>query len=695
MIMKLNFFKSLMLVFLLGCVHLACAQSTYKWDANAWMAENGDYGININTEDNQFTTAKYNWGCCSVVNSSAYKLPKRQTFLVMKGVNIASDSNNPKLSTFNGVAVDKKMNVVGTTVAYYDITDYLPTETDFFGNVSINGQTKIFIDQPAEGHTTITSIEMVSADLLDAASAIDTDIELLGGSPVKYGDDIATGRTLAAADGEFKKTLTFTQATTNGDMGIKIKNIKQQLNSSDMFLVIESDNNALNTNSRIKLRNLTAGGTKYENNTGGCYLKGKEVSPGHYLDIHSFYKGSDNSSTLLNKWATTPTMDITEATLYINNSNGTTVNIYRLGLYNLSEIMQMYGLSGEKWQYTMTNEGRLDVEIHPNAIVNEIKVNGSYGTANTNTTAYAAQMIRSMGVLPANYTKINLRDKFSFKTDETPCNEDVFVDMPSTITTIELRDTAVCYLPTTNTNIYYYNNTSQQKYFAFKENSIEVPIQNGTSGGNWTSLTRTFKAGYNSLCVPFNKLQVTLLPAGLTVYKLSAYNSSTGEVTFTKVTENESANTKNVPYIVHAEKAGTYVLLGRDPEKDFTSSYYKAQQGDLKFVGSYVNKVPDGDYASTINYGITADAARLARMGAETKTALYRAFIAVPASANVAPLVLSFSDDDITDIVTPEAVDGLGVMGGDKVYNLSGVQMQEGNLPRGIYVKNGRKFIIK
>ena len=693
--MKLNFFKSLMLVFLLGCVHLACAQSTYKWDANAWMAENGDYGININLEDNQFSTTKYNWGCCSVVNSSAYKLPKRQTFLVMKGVNIASDSNNPKLSTFNGAAVDKKMNVVGTTLAYYDITDYLPSETDFFGNVSINGQTKIFIDQPAEGHTTITSIELVAADFLDAASIMDTDVELLGGSPVKYGDDIATNRSLTAADGEFKKTLTFTQATTNNDMGIKIKNIKQQLNSSDMFLVIESDNNALNTNSFIKLRNMTAGGTKYENNGGGCYLKGKEVSPGHYLDIHSFYKGSDNSSSLLNRWATTPTMDITEATLYINNSNGTTVNIYRLGLYNLSEIMQMYCLSGEKWQYTMTNEGRLDVEIHPNAIVNEIKVNKDYGTANTNTTAYAAQVIRSMGVLPANYTKINLRDKFSFKTDETPCNEDVFVDMPSTITTIELRDTAVCYLPTANTNIYYYDKSSQQKYFAFKENSIEVPTQNGTSGGNWTSLTRTFKAGYNSLCVPFNKLQVTLLPAGLTVYKLSAYNSGTGELTFTKVTANESANTKNVPYIVHAEKAGTYVLLGRDPEKDFTSSYYKVQQGDLKFVGSYVNKVPDGEYASTINYGITADGKRLAKMGAETKTALYRAFIAVPAGGNVAPLVLSFNDDGFTDIVSPEVVDGLDVMYDDKVYNLNGVQMQGNNLPRGIYVKNGRKFIVK
>lgn len=687
--MKQKLLNLFVLVLLLGSVNLAWSQSTYKWVASEWSPEGG-YEISINTEDNQFTTTKYNWGCCSVVNSSAYKLPKRQTFLVVKGENITSDSNNPKLSTFNGASVDMKMNVVGTTLAYYDITDYLPSETDFFGNVSIDGQTKIYIDEPAEGNTTITSIELVAADLLDAASIMDTDIELLGGSPVKYGDDIATDRTLAAADGEFKKTLTFTQATANGDMGIRIKNIKQQLNSSDMFLVIESDNSALNTNSRIKLRNLTAGGTKYENNGGGCYVKGKEVSPGHYLDIHSFYKGSDNSSSLLNRWATTPTMDITEATLYINNSNGTTVNIYRLGLYNLSEIMQMYGLSGEKWWYTMTNEGRLDVEIHDGAVANQIKVNGSFGTANTNTTAYAAQMIRSMGVLPANYTKINLRSKFSFKTDETPCDEDVFVDMPSTITTIELDD-EVSYLPTANTNIYYNN----QKYFAFKENSIEVPTQNGTSNGNWTSLTRTFKAGYNSLCVPFNKLQVTKLPAGLTVYKLSAYNSSTGEVTFTKVTENESANTKNVPYIVHAEKAGTYVLLGRDPEKDFTSLYYKAQQGDLKFVGSYVNKVPDGDYASTINYGITADAARLARMGAETKTALYRAFIAVPASANVAPLVLSFSDDDITDIVTPEAVDGLGVMGDDKVYNLSGVQMQEGNLPRGIYVKNGRKFIIK
>ena len=688
--MKLNFFKSLMLVFLLGCVHLACAQSTYKWDANAWMAENGDYGIDINLEDNQFSTTKYNWGCCSVVNSSAYKLPKRQTFLVMKGVNIASDSNNPKLSTFNGVTVDAKMTVVGTTLAYYDITDFLPAVTDFFGNVSINGQTKIFIDQPAEGHTTITSIEMVAADFLDAASIMDTDVELLGGSPVKYGDDIANGRSLVAADGEFKKTLTFTQATTNGDMGIKIKNIKQQLNSSDMFLVIESDNNALNTNSRIKLRNLTAGGTKYENNGGGCYVKGFEVAPGRYIDIHSFYKGSDNSRTLLNRWATTPTMDITEATLYINNSNGTTVNIYRLGLYNLSEIMQMYNLSEQKWWYTMTNEGRLDVEIHPSASVNQIRINGNYETANTNTTEYATQVIRSMGVLPSNFTVLNLRSKFSFKTDEQPCAVDVFADMPATLTKIELDD-EVSYLPTANTNIYYNN----QKYRAFKENSIEVPVQNGTSNGNWTSLTRTFKAGYNSLCVPFNKLQVTKIPAGLTVYKLSAYNSSTGEVTFSKVVENESANNKNVPYIVYAEEPGTYVLLGRDPETDFTSSYYKVQQGDLRFVGSYVNKVPDGEYASTINYGITADGKRLAKMGAETKTALYRAFIAVPAGGNVAPLVLSFNDDGFTDIVSPEVVDGLDVMYDDKVYNLNGVQMQGNDLPRGIYVKNGRKFIVK
>lgn len=33
--------------------------------------------------------------------------------------------------------------------------------------------------------------------------------------------------------------------------------------------------------------------------------------------------------------------------------------------------------------------------------------------------------------------------------------------------------------------------------------------------------------------------------------------------------------------------------------------------------------------------------------------------------------------------------------GGNKVYNLQGIRMDGQNLPAGIYVKNGKKFIVK
>ena len=501
------------------------------------------------------------------------------------------------------------------TLAYVDITSILPSETDFFGNVTISSF-GITLDQDGENTTmpTINSIEFVSADILDVATSV---------TPAD-----ATSSSLEAGDGDFKKTLTFISGKISNDLGIEF-NLDQQLNSSNMFLVIESDNQSLNTSSRIKLRNITVGGVNYENNTGGCYVAGKEVSTGHYLYIHSFYKGSNTSGNLMAQWETNQNMNLTKGTLYINNENmnGTTIKIYRLGFYNLSEIMNMYNLANEKWWYTMTNEGKLDVEIHGNATENQIRINGNYGTANTNTTAYAAQMIRSMGSLPSNFTTINLSGKFSFKTDEQPCAVDVFKDLPSSITEIALDATGVTYLPTVNDKVYL----SSQKYFAFKEGSTTIPSQLGTSGGNWSSLTCTFNAGYNTFCAPFNKLQVTSLPTGLTVYKLSSY--SEGVVTFEKVSEDVTANDKSWPYIIHAENAGTYALLGRDPETTELPSYSYKSAGDAKLVGSYVNTAPTGDYASKSNFAITSSG--IQKMGAEETTDYYRAFLSLPAGYDV------------------------------------------------------------
>lgn len=658
------------------------AQSTYTWNTDNW-----EYVCGSGTADaGTFTTNTFQWGCIQLQTKAdvLFKLPKRQMFIVVKGTNLRVASSNPNIATLNGTSYqvtfkgNKFTANAGETLLYADMTELIQDlATDFFGNVTIESL-KLTLDA-GEGYLpTISSIDFVAADLLDGASSVTID----------KADDEA----LTSADDEFKKTLTFTPNQTSNDMGI-VFNTNQKLNNSDMFLVIESDNASLNTSSRIKLRNLTVNGTRYENNNGGCYVAAREVSTGHYLYIHSFYKGGSGvlpSSTLLGEWTTNPTMNVTTGTLYINSSDlkDTPIKIYRLGFYNLSEIMNMYNLSDQKWWYTMSNEGRLDVEIHGSATADQIRVNGNYGTENTNTTAYAAQLIRSMGVLPSNFNTITLNGKLSFTTDVTPSTIDIFADVPPTVTTINLDEAEVINLPTTNPNVYL----SGQKYFAFKEKSIDIPSQLGTSGGNWSSLTRTLKAGYNTICVPFNKLQVEKLSDGLSVYQLSAYNSETGAVTFTQVTSNVTTNTKNIPYIVYAENAGTYVFLGRDPQTESLPEYSPVTKGDLQFVGSFVNKVPDGDYASRANYGITADGQHVAKGKDDTKVGYYRAFLSLPAASEVR-LAVFLDDFDSTGIEAAPLNNGQLTMDNAAIYNLAGQRV--GKPAKGLYIVNGKKIIIK
>ena len=676
----------LLTIALLIAATLGQAQSTYKWSTDNWKYVTGSG----TAEGGTFTTTNINWGCIQLQtkDEAFFKLPKRQTFIVVKGTNLRVGTSNPNIADLNGTSYQQSFKGGkfaandANTMLYADVTELIQNlEPDFFGNVTIESL-KLTLDAADDYKPSISSIDFVAADLLDGASSV----------TIYKSDDEA----LTSVEGDFKKALTFTPSNAGNDMGI-VFNTNQMLNNSDMFLVIESDNASLNTSSRIKLRNLSVNGTQYSNNSGGCYVAAKEISAGHYLYVHSFYKGSDTSANLLAQWETTPTMNVTNGTLYINSSglNDTPIKIYRLGFYNLSEIMNLYDLSSQKWWYTQSNEGKLDVEIHNAATENQIRVNGNYGTASTNTTAYAAQLVRSMGCLPSNFTTISLNGKLSFVTDVTPSTVDIFAELPSTVTTINLDEPEVINLPTTNPNVYL----SGQKYFAFKEGSNVIPSQLGTSGGNWSSLTRSLKAGYNSLCVPFNKLQVEKLSSGLSAYELSAFDEETGTITFKKLESNVTTNTKNTPYIVYAENAGTYVFLGRDPQTESMPEYSEVKKGNLKFVGSFVNKVPDGSYAAgenVVNYGITADGENLARMKSTTKTTYYRAFISDQrASASVKGLTVNFDEDGIvTKIENPEEVLGVETAGSE-VYNLSGVRMSNRNLLKGIYVRNGKKFVVK
>ncbi len=658
------------ILLMLGGVNSVLAQSTYTWDATKWSAVCGS----INVTDGKIVGTDYQWGCIQVKITSSFKLPKRQTFLVIKGENLFNDSNNPNVFDINGNNPGLKGFTINSakTLAYIDITSKLPEKTDFFGNVTINSF-GITIDQDGENPTampTINSIEFVAADLIDVMTITS--------------NGNVSSISQKSPEGEFKKTLSFTINVDKNDIGLEVSGGTQQLNSSDMFLVIETDNTALNTNSRMKLRSMTAGGSKYENNTGGGYIVNRELANGHRLYVHSFYKGTDTSGSLLQQWTENQTMDITQATLYINSNdqNGTTVNIYRLGFYNLSEIMNMYNLSGEHWWYVRSQEGTLDVEIHGSAPANWIKINNADASANTNTAAYGAQIIRSMGVLPSNFTGIEFR-KLSFVTDNQPLTFDIFADLPDNITTIFLSPDEYWHFPTMKTCV----KVAGYAYKQFKEGTAPGlapdPITDG-GGSKFTSLTRKLKAGYNSIVLPFNKLQYGLLPTDVEVFTLSNYNSSTGEVTFGKITSGDTSN--NLPAIVYAPTDGLYMFVGRDPVTDFSNNYYAATQGDAKFVGSYVNEVPSGDYSSRTNYGIDATG-KLAKMGAETKTTYYRAFLSLPSGAEAR--LAQFTDDETTGIKTINNVKSTI----NNVFDLQGRRVATPQ--KGLYIVNGKKVLIK
>ena len=156
--MKLNFFKSFMLVFLLGCVHLACAQSTYKWDANTWMAENGDYS---QTELDEF---------CSIFFESieagllADKYVKIKGFGTFKLINV---SDRESINVNTGERIQISGHAKASFIPDNDLKDLINSPFAHFQTVAINDETNL---------EEMSSI--ADDDILEMEQALETDCPL-------------------------------------------------------------------------------------------------------------------------------------------------------------------------------------------------------------------------------------------------------------------------------------------------------------------------------------------------------------------------------------------------------------------------------------------------------------------------------------------------------------------------------------
>ena len=225
-----------------------------------------------------------------------------------------------------------------------------------------------------------------------------------------------------------------------------------------------------------------------------------------------------------------------------------------------------------------------------------------------------------------------------------------------------------------------------------ESNTIEA--KNGVN----VTLKRTMVANeWNTICLPFNvskeKAQ-TAFGEGVKIAELNAGSTGT-TLSFNSV--NEISATK--PYLIKPSKENTsneYVFENVNVVADDINKKYEITEGYLAFKGIYnmmditkdvVDNVDATYYAAFLGAGNKI----YKTDGSGNKTKGFRAYFAIPNGAAASALRVVI-DGTATSI---KNIDSEVVESNAPVYNLQGQRVDGNNLTPGIYVKAGKKFVVK
>lgn len=191
-----------------------------------------------------------------------------------------------------------------------------------------------------------------------------------------------------------------------------------------------------------------------------------------------------------------------------------------------------------------------------------------------------------------------------------------------------------------------------------------------------------------TLCLPFD----ATIPSGVTAYTL-AYPSGGDNITATPVATTITANT---PVLIISENATDYTFTRTGEIVDGTIT-----EGVL--VGNYeASLTVPTTTEDNPNYILQNKASGLGFykvVEGQNTLSPYRAYMSVTyndGSSNNAPAFfgLNFNGMNGTTGISITSREETTRNNDGAVYNLNGVRMNGENLPKGIYVKNGRKFVV-
>ncbi|WP_308230246.1 Ig-like domain-containing protein [uncultured Prevotella sp.] len=235
------------------------------------------------------------------------------------------------------------------------------------------------------------------------------------------------------------------------------------------------------------------------------------------------------------------------------------------------------------------------------------------------------------------------------------------------------------------------------KLVELDENSESNTIEAKT-GVNVT-LKRTMVANeWNTICLPFDVSKEKAQKAfgeGVKIAQLDDKNSTGNTLKFVNMTDCDMEAT--VPYLIKPSKENTsneYVFENVNVVADDINKKYETTEGYLVFKGIYnmmdITKDVVDNVDATYYAAFIGDGNKIYKAGTG-KTKGFRAYFAIPndAAASALRVVIDGTTTSIKNI------DSEVVESNAPVYNLQGQRVDGNNLTPGIYVKAGKKFVIK
>ena len=208
---------------------------------------------------------------------------------------------------------------------------------------------------------------------------------------------------------------------------------------------------------------------------------------------------------------------------------------------------------------------------------------------------------------------------------------------------------------------------ASSNYFALND---EVSSTITAVNDCYVEFTRTFAAGWNSLCLPF---ATTASALGCTAYEF--VSATTSSVTFSEVSD----LTAGKPYLVKYSSE-TSNLTFEDVDITATSAGYEKHDG-VTFQGVYSRTDGADKYGVVSNGDIKKGVTGSYFNG-------YRAYFTGLSTSSARVMIM---DDSTTGINNVKA---LNLNENHDIYTLSGVKVN-GQPQKGIYIKDGKKFIVK